>query len=370
MTTPRTVAVVTGSRADYGLLRPVKRAIRDRPDLDLLVLATGTHLLPAAGTHQEVAPEFEVAAMIPMQETGRGLRADEAIALGRGICGLGAFFAHTPVDIVLLLGDRIEAFAAAAAAAVAGVRVAHMHGGDRAEGIADESLRHAITKLAHVHLPATEQSARRIAALGEEPRRIHLVGSPAVDGLSEVPPLDDDAFGALGRPEILFMLHPAGDSAAKEQRRAEGLLAACGRSGRVLAMDPNYDAGRDGIMAAIGESGCPRESHLPRGDFISLLKRAKLLVGNSSAGLIECAALGVRCVNVGTRQAGRELPDNVIDVPEWEMGRIEAAISRGLAEPSNGISHPFGGGRAGPRTAKLLATLDFSKHPLTKLNAY
>ncbi|MHC4129685.1 MAG: UDP-N-acetylglucosamine 2-epimerase [Planctomycetota bacterium] len=378
MTARRTVAVVTGSRAEYGLLRPVMQAIRAHDGLELRVVVTGTHLLRPLRTLDEVAADFELDAVIPMQREWSTGRMADAAALGRGVSGFTAWLGNRSggVDIVAVLGDRIEAFAAAAAAAVGGIRVAHLHGGDRAPGIADEGLRHAITKLAHIHLPATPTSARRISDMGEDPARIHVVGSPAIDGLDEVPPLADEAYEALGRPEIVFLLHPSGDEAAREQAGAECLLDLCGQAGRVLAMHPNHDPGREGILAAITASSAPAREHLPRRDFIGLLRRARVLVGNSSAGLIECAALGVACINVGPRQDGRERPAHVIDAP-WpapgDGGQVEAAIARGLARPPGPVDHPYGDGRdggAGARAARVLAEYDAGRHPLTKRNSY
>jgi UDP-hydrolysing UDP-N-acetyl-D-glucosamine 2-epimerase len=374
----RTVAVVTGSRAEYGLLRPVMRAIREHRGLELRVVVTGTHLLRPQRTLDEVAADFELDAVIPMQREWSTGRMADAAALGRGVSGFTAWLGNRSggVDVVAVLGDRIEAFAAAAAAAVGGIRVAHLHGGDRAPGIADEGLRHAITKLAHIHLPATETSARRIRDMGEDPARVHVVGSPAIDGLDEVPPLDDESYEALGRPEIVFLLHPAGDEAAREQAGAERLLDLCRRAGSVLAMHPNHDPGREGILAAITASSVPAREHLPRRDFIGLLRRARVLIGNSSAGLIECAALGVSCINVGPRQDGRERPAHVIDVPlpaPGNGGQVEAAIVRGLAGPPGPVEHPFGDGRdggAGARAARVLAEYDADRHPLTKRNSY
>ncbi len=373
MTSLRTIAVVTGSRADWGLLRPVMLAISGHRALDLRVVVTGTHLLPEHHTIDEVAAEFTPHAVIPMQRAGETGRNADAAALGRGVSGFAQWLAGDPPDVVLVLGDRIEPFAAAAAAAVAGRRVAHLHGGDRAPGIADESMRHAISKLAHVHLPATAASARRLAAMGEEERRIHVVGSPAIDGLDAIPPLDDEAFAELDRPEILFLLHPGGLPAVEERRGATRVLEACGRAGRVLALQPNHDPGREGIAEAIARSGAAAVAHLPRPQFVGLLRRVRILVGNSSAGLIEAAALGVPCINVGPRQEGRERAANVIDVP-WpppaDRTVLEAAIHRGLATPQRPVTHPFGTGAAGAATAQVLATFDPDEHALAKKCTY
>ncbi len=373
MTAARQIAVVTGSRAEFGLLSPVMQAIEGHPALDLRVLVAGTHLLGPRFTVNEVAATIEIAARIPMQEPGETSRHGDAAALGRGVSGFSAWLARHTVEVVLVLGVRIEAFAAASAASVAGVRVAHLHGGDRAPGIADEAMRHAITKLAHIHLPATPRSAQRIIAMGEDPARVHVVGSPALDGLRKVAALADEAYDALGAPEIVVLHHPLGRSCDQERVVATHLLESCRRAGRVLAMHPNHDPGREGVLAAIRAAGLGEAAHLARPEFIGLLRRVRLLVGNSSAGLIECAALGLTSVNVGPRQEGRERPASVIDVPEPATGNgrlLEQAIATGLARSPRPAPHPFGEGDTGPRVAALLAELDAAAHPLGKKCCY
>lgn len=368
----RTIAVVTGTRAEFGLLRPVLRAIAGHRHLKLEVLVTGTHRLGPSRTIDEVAGEFPIAATIPMQSPAHTGRLADAEALGRGISGFAERFAHHQPDVVLVLGDRIEAFAAAAAASVAGIRVAHMHGGDRAQGVADEALRHAITKLAHIHLPATSCSAQRLIAMGEDPQSIHVVGSPAIDDLSEYAPLPDSGYAELGRPAIIVLLHPVGDDQGAEHDRAARLLEIAQRAGSTLALHPNHDDGREGIMRAIESSGCTNYAHLPRRTFVSLLRRVKVLLGNSSAGLIEASAIPIHCINVGRRQTGREMPAHVIDVPDWDYQTIASGLSQCLASPRliNGARHPYGDGRTGLRTAEILANLDFNAVSLSKQNQY
>jgi UDP-hydrolysing UDP-N-acetyl-D-glucosamine 2-epimerase len=368
----RTIVVVTGSRAEFGLLRPVMRAIEAHEALDLRIAVTGTHLLEPALTINEVKAEFEIDAAIPMQSPGPTGRLADAAALGRGISGFADYFAKaaSPPEVVLVLGDRIEAFAAAAAASVAGIRVAHMHGGDRASGLADEALRHAITKLAHIHLPATAHSAERIICMGEIPLSVHLVGSPAIDGLGDIAPLDDAAYAALGRPQIVFVFHPAGHAPEEEWANTERLLRLCKRYGSVLALHPNFDAGREAILEAIETAGCPARPHLPRAQFIGLLRRARVLVGNSSAGLIECAAIGTPSINVGPRQAGREAPDGVVSVPDGDFGAVDLALEEFFGGRPGPTSHPFGNGHAGEKTAEVLATFKPDHHPLIKLNTF
>jgi UDP-N-acetylglucosamine 2-epimerase len=206
--------------------------------------------------------------------------------------------------------------------------------------------------------------------MGEEPQRVHLVGSPAIDGLDEIPALPDRAWAALGRPKVVFLMHPAGGEDDQERAWATAVLEACRHSGGVLAMHPNHDPGRGGIMAAIETAGVRHEAHLPRRDWVGLLKRVEVLVGNSSAGIIEAAALGVPVVNVGPRQAGRERSENVLDVPEIGAARVKGAIERARRTGRRPVAHPWGDGSAGPRAAAVLAGFDPGLHPLRKRNAF
>lgn len=367
---PRNITIVTGTRAEFGLLRSVMHAIKAHSALQLRTIVTGTHLLPPATTINEVATEFDVTARIEMQRLGDCAAEIDVRALGRGVSGFAEQFARDRPEFVLVLGDRIEAFAAAATAAVAGIRIAHMHGGDRAEGIADESMRHAISKLAHLHLPATEQSANRLIAMGEEPARVHVVGSPAMDEIAWTPAMGDAEFAELGSPQIVVLLHPTGEADAVERARASRLLERCEKAGRTLVLLPNHDPGRAGIMLAIGESKSPQRAHLARTKFLGLLRRISVLVGNSSAGLIEAAAIPTWCVNIGSRQGGRERAANVIDVADLDDSMIEAAIARAMREPIGRVVHPYGDGRTGQRVAELLATIDLDALPLRKRNTY
>jgi UDP-hydrolysing UDP-N-acetyl-D-glucosamine 2-epimerase len=263
-------------------------------------------------------------------------------------------------DWVVVLGDRIEPFAAASAAAIMGIAIAHIHGGDRAEGVADESMRHAISKLAHLHLPATAQSGERLVRMGEKPEHVVVVGSPAIDGLAGIEPLGDELYAELGSPGVVVLMHPVGRHAEVEEAAATGVLAAV-RGERVLAMHPNHDAGRDGIVRAIEHSGVMSRTHQPREQFVGLLRRLAsgggLLVGNSSAGLIEAAALRLPVVDVGPRQNGRERPTNVVHSLEGESNLREAIVrARGIDRRS--ITHPYGDGHAGVRIAECLAAID------------
>ena len=387
----RKVAVVTGTRAEWGLLSPVCDAICARGELALEVCAGGAHLLqpPVAedrALHRAVFGDpmpceptiiwVESCGYHPhrfeMQRAGETGRLADAAALGRGVSALAEHFACLAPDIVVVLGDRIEAFAAASAASIGGIRVAHIHGGDRAEGVADEAMRHAITKLSHTHFAASAESAARIARLGEDAARIHLVGSPAVDGLDAIPSLSDHEYAELGAPDFVFLMHPVGRPDGDEEREAHAVLEALAARGRVTALAPNSDPGRNGIARAIEIVAERRRTrfrafrHIDRKLFIGLLRRTdvRAIVGNSSAGLIECAALGVRAVNIGARQAGRERADNARDVASAWDGLAEALDTLDSWRPSG--RHPYLEAGASHRIAEILATCDFSAHGLAK----
>ncbi len=378
----RRVLVVTGTRAEFGLLKPVMRAVQDRAELELLVVAAGSHLVQPALTFREVKAEFEVADSIPMQTAGRVGRAEDVEATGKGIGRFGRSYSLLDPDWVVVLGDRIEAFAAASAASIGGWALAHIHGGDRAEGVADEAMRHAITKLSNVHLAATEGSAERIRRMGEDAERVFVVGSPAIDGLGVVPALGDGAYAALGSPEVVVMMHPCGRGDEVEREEMRRVLASV-EGKRVLVMHPNLDPGRRGILEAIHEwegktpsvredadtspasageeSGVVVREHLERGVFVGLLKRigqeGGALVGNSSAGLIECSALGCPSVDVGIRQSGRERCAGMTVHVESGDG-VKEALRELCSCVDRGSAHPYGDGTAGVEIARVLAEID------------
>lgn len=366
---PRRVAVVTGSRAEFGLLRPVMEAVQKHPGLELLVIAAGSHLILPAVTFRDVKKAFHVADSVPMQRPGPATRMGDAEATGRGISRFARSFAGLTPDWVVVLGDRIEAFAAAAAASIGGLAVAHIHGGDRAEGIADEAMRHAITKLAHLHLAATEQSAERIRRMGERPECVLVVGSPAVDDLAGFGPLAEAEWEALGRPGAVVLFHPVGRHAEEEEASASAVLegAAQGVSGAgVLALAPNHDPGRAGVERAIASAtargAVAAAGHMGRERFVGLLKRLAMsggvLVGNSSAGLIEAACVGLPVVNVGARQAGRERAGNVVDVERESVEAVAAGVRRAGAMARGALGHPYGDGHSGERIVAALAGMD------------
>jgi UDP-hydrolysing UDP-N-acetyl-D-glucosamine 2-epimerase len=369
----RRVLAITGSRAEFGLLEPVMRAIIAHPKLELAVAAAGSHLLQPELTVREVKARFRdhLVDLVPMQNPGHNTRDDDVQALSRGVAKLGRTLAAMQPDWTLVLGDRIEALAGALAASISGRALAHIHGGDRAEGVADEAMRHAISKLAHLHLAATPQSAERLRRMGEPERFVHAVGSPAIDGLDAIPPLDDARFAELGSPGAVVLMHPIGRPAEHEESAATAALEALLSRvpGSVLALDPNHDAGREGVLRALDQAASRepnrviRRAHLPRERFVGLLKRLHasalgVLVGNSSAALIEAAALRVPAVDIGSRQSGRERAGNVVTSLFESRDHIASAIDAALRLDRRALTHSYGDGSSGPRIAGLLAATD------------
>ena len=356
------VMVVTGTRAEFGLLRPVMHAIHRHPELMLYVVAAGSHLVQPAVTFREVKAEFAIADSIPMQTAGKVGRLHDVESLGKGIARFGRCYDMNSPDMVVVLGDRIEAFAAASAASVGGVPLAHIHGGDRAEGVADEAMRHAITKLAHVHFPATQTSGDRIIRMGEDPSRVFVAGSPAIDGLDAINPLGQGAFSELGSPEVVVLMHPIGREDPTEAQAMRHVLEAVSDM-RVLVLHPNLDPGRRGIMKVIDSAPIDVQVHdgLPRDVFVGLLKRVGasggVLVGNSSAGLIEAAAIGCPSVDIGDRQGGRERCDGWTAHADESVDSIREAIGLVIDPGTARGGHPYGDGQSGELIAGHIAAV-------------
>ena len=362
----RTIAVFTGSRAEYGLLRPILEALEASEGVVPRLVVGGSHLVGTEPTILEIQEEREIHAVVEMQGDQARTRLSDARAVARGIRGISEALALLEPDYLLVLGDRVEVLAAATSASLMGIRVAHVHGGDAASGVSDESIRHAVTKLSHIHFPATPASASRILAMGEHDQSVFVVGSPAIDGLDRMPDLPDAEWDRLGRPRFVILHHPVGDPDEVEEHRMGELVSTVGSIGSTLVFAPNLDPGSDGIRAAIGRSGCNVINHLGREDFIGLLRRTDLLIGNSSAGLIECAALGRPAIDIGDRQAGRERPDTVVHLQALTGPGLEVAIEQGLGLLQSGADSRYGTGVCGARIAEILGTIPPGTIPIRK----
>ena len=369
----RRVGVVTVGRSDYGHLRPVLEAVRRAPDLELLLFVAGMHLASEFGlTVRDIeADGFPISARVEMLGGGDTPEA-VAAATGRGVTGFGEAFARVRPDLLVVLGDRFEMLAAAVAALPFALPVVHIHGGEVSEGAMDNQIRHAITKLAHLHFASAEPHARRIAAMGEEPWRIHTAGAPGLDRLATTEPLSRAALAReLGLPEagpwLLVTFHPVTLEYRDTAAHIDELLAAIEKTdGFIVITYPNADTSGRLIVERIEEFAGrhPRRCRLARslGErlYLSLLGHADLMIGNSSSGLIEAPSFGLPVVNVGARQRGRLRGANVIDVePSREdiLRGIEAAQAPAFRARARAAANPYGDGRAAPRIVEVLRAI-------------
>ncbi|MHB8799689.1 MAG: UDP-N-acetylglucosamine 2-epimerase [Thermoanaerobaculia bacterium] len=378
----RTVGAVTVARSDYGIYRPVFRAIEATPGLSLRLFVSGAHLSPEFGmTVGDIEKDgFEIEARVDSLLSSDSPGAI-ARSLGLGVIGFSQAFERWRPDLLLVLGDRFDMLAAALAALPFRIPVAHLHGGERTAGAMDDAFRHAMTKLSHLHFVATEEYGRRVAQLGEEPWRISVTGSPAIDNLAGFEPMPPaELAGRFGldvsRPFLLVTFHPVTlEPEDRAEAQAQELFVALRDSGwpAVVTM-PNADTRGRAVRAVIREiaQACPQlqvvETLGTRGYF-SALARASAMVGNSSSGIVEAASFRLPVVNVGRRQEGRERGANVIDVP-CDSASIRAAIERATAEAFSrsldGLANPFGDGTASSRIAKRLAEVELNEGLIVK----
>lgn len=371
---PLRVTVVTGSRAEFGLLEPTLARLAAAGWCALDVVVAGMHLVSRLGrTVDEVASRFRISARVPMdppEDTRRGM----ALTVAEGVRGFATAFCtrERAPDLVVVLGDRTEAFAATLAATYLGVPVAHLHGGDATGNAIDDYHRDAISRAAVLHLAATERSAARLRRMGVR-GNITVCGAPGLDRIVGRTPRPRDAVAAeLGLPAeagwTVVLYHPnpvRPDAAGREMREVlEAAMELCGREGDCLViLYPNNDAGHRAVVAEI-ESFTPGSAvrtfrSLPRETYLALLSHARLLIGNSSGGIVESAALGLRVVNVGDRQNGRERDGNVVDA-EPDRDAVRAAVDLALSDPEVGRAvrsrrSVYGEGRASERIVEAIA---------------
>jgi UDP-N-acetylglucosamine 2-epimerase (non-hydrolysing)/GDP/UDP-N,N'-diacetylbacillosamine 2-epimerase (hydrolysing) len=344
MSTRRRICVVTGSRADYGLLFWLMKAIEGDRDLELQVAATGMHLSPEFGlTSREIeADGFRIAAKVEML-----LSADTPVAiaksLGLGVIGFADAFARLAPDVVVVLGDRFEILAAAQAALVARIPIAHIHGGEVSEHAIDESIRHAITKMAQWHFVAAEPYRKRVVQMGEAPERVFTSGAPGLDHLAKTEwltrsDLEKKLGMRLGTPLLVVTYHPATLSTLAPEAAMAELLGALEEFSQatIVFTHPNADAGGRVLIRQIEDFAAAHAGRakafvsLGQRTYLSLVREADVVLGNSSSGLTEAPALRKATVNVGERQKGRLKATSVIDAAE-RRADIARALRQALS---------------------------------------
>lgn len=372
----RRIAVVTGTRADYSHLRWLIGDLASDPAVTLQVVATGTHLSERHGlTVREIeADGFDIAATVDIV-LGRDAPAAVARSMGLAVMGFAEAFERLSPELVVVLGDRYEILAAAQAAMLLSVPIAHIHGGETTEGAMDEAIRHALTKMAHLHFVAAEPYAARVRQMGEDPKRVFMVGAPGLDSLDRMTLLDADALRQhLGltldarRPLLLVTYHPVTLSRRDPAEAAVELTAALDRfpEAEVVVTGVNADPKASAIDAVfarwVDENHARARLFTSLGflRYLSLMTQAAAVVGNSSSGLIEAPAIGVPTVNIGERQAGRLRAASVIDCGE-QRDQIVAALATALAAENRNRAAtgttPYGRSGASARIAALLRDL-------------
>ncbi len=380
MPTQRKIVYLSGTRADFGLMQSTLLLIDGDPRFDLGIAVTGMHLDPVYGdTVQDIeATGLKIAARIPCDVQSRS-EAGMALSIGQTIAGLVQLFSVKKPDILLLLGDRGEMLAGAVAAMHFGIIIVHIHGGERS-GTIDESIRHAISKISHYHLTSTQDAKTRLERMGEIPEHICVSGAPGLDGivqlsatltrsnLSAYTGLPDDV------PFVLCLFHPVVQQSDDAFVQTLALRAALLHIGLpVLWMSSNSDAGANEILRAVSLQPLPAGSvhiaHLSRAAFCAAMRLCAVMVGNSSAGIIEAASFSTRVVNIGNRQYARIRSNNVIDVDPSQVA-ISLGLQIALATGQHQFENKYGDGEAGIKIVNYLAVLSLDKIVLEKSNAY
>lgn len=362
------ICVITGARSEYGLLAPLLRRLKAARGVKLQVMATGMHLAPEFGnTWREITADgFKIDAKVkfPLPDV-----AGTPAAIGRAVEGIAAALAGLKPGLVVLLGDRFETFAAATAAYTLQIPVAHLHGGELTAGVFDEAFRHAVTKMSALHFTATEEYRKRVIQLGERPDTVFNVGAIGLDNIRGVELLGRQELGRqlglkLSENLACVTFHPAMFETASPGAQLKELFKALDAMPGLQAVFtlPNADAGADGIIKAVkayvgrnpGRAAAYASLGVKR--YLSLMKLSRVVIGNSSSGIIEAPSLKVPTVNIGDRQQGRARPASVIDCPA-RAGEIVRAVRRALA-PAFAKKlkkpNPYGDGRTAPRILRVL----------------
>jgi len=379
----RLILGVTGIRSDYDLMSSVFRAIDDHQDLEIQLVVTGAHLSDSYGfTVDQIRSDGYLVA----DEVESLLNGDLAPTRVKGLAiqlqGIVQTVARLCPDILLVLGDREESITTALVGAYMNIPIAHVGGGDRAIGNVDDQVRHAVTKLAHIHFATNPESAKRILRLGEQSFRVFDVGNPGLDRLLQTPSIDADELSSrLGfiikddEPFIMLIQHVISTEIEQAYEQMKITLEAVRELGiKTVLSYPNSDAGGQQMIRAIREyDSFPfiyAAKNIPRLEFVNLMRRASCLLGNSSAGLLEAPLLKLPVINVGNRQEGRLHAENV-EFVRHDKREIVAALQRAVFDEHYRAkvrlcSNPYGDGHSSIRIADLLASIPLNEELLIK----
>jgi GDP/UDP-N,N'-diacetylbacillosamine 2-epimerase (hydrolysing) len=376
----RKITVTTGTRAEYGILRPILRKIVKNPKLQLCLLVTGTHLSKKHGySISEIKKDgfkiYRKFDMLPKGNTNYHM----SLALAKGVEHFSKIFQKIKPDINLILGDRDEMLVSALAAYHMNIPNAHIHGGDKSRGI-DEYTRHAITKISNIHFAATQKSYKRIIKLGENPNYVFKSGSPGIDEvvsnkITSKKDLEKKFNITFTGNEILLVYHPDTTQAQKSGIQINKILSAISNLKKpTIALGPNSDAGSKEILDTLIKFSRQNQHfqfyrNLQRNDYLGLLNNIGVLVGNSSSGIIEASYFAIPVVNIGIRQKGREKGRNVIDVSDEKSHLIQNAILVALKRKKKGNlskTRIYGNGNASKKIVSILEKIKLDKKLIQK----
>lgn len=375
----RKICFVTGSRADFGLLVWPMRAIQQTARLKLQLIATGMHLSPEFGyTISHIRDEGftvdDTVESLLSSDSGVGV----AKSVGIGVIGFADAFARLQPDLVVVLGDRFETFAAAQAAMYMRLPMAHLFGGDVTEGAVDESTRHSISKMSHLHFTSNRDSTRRLMQLGENPARIHTIGSTGIDAIKRLKLMDRETVGRevgmpLGPRNMLVTFHPQTIEAGQSVNALDELFAALSildPQWRLFFTLANADAEGRALNNRIKAFVASRPNAIAVASlgqlrYISLMNQVDVVVGNSSSGVLEAPSLNVPSVDIGDRQKGRERASSVFNTPA-ERNAIVAAISKAAIHGRQPTVSPYGDGESSQRFADVIAAVPDFRELLKK----
>jgi len=377
------ICVITTTRAEYGLLYWLMKGIQSHPDLDLQLVVTGTHLSAEFGsTIDRIRDDgFRVDRSFDLN-----LHSDKAVditqSLALGLNGFATAFNTLKPDLIVVLGDRFEIMGAALAALLAKIPVAHLHGGELSFGALDESIRHAVTKLSHLHFAATEVYRRRIIQMGENPRHVFNVGGMGIDNIRKLKLLKkhelERAIGfTLGQKNLLVTYHPETLGSTDSGTQMDDLLAALDERSDLhcIITFPNADPGHRPIIDRIekfSENNSGRVKLIPsmgQLNYLSAMKLVDAVVGNSSSGIIEAPSFRIGTINIGHRQDGRIRAASVIDCvcrKEDILAAIKKLYSPAFRQKLSEVENPYGKGGAADKIIRILAKTSFGQLPVKK----
>ncbi len=367
----RKVCIITGTRSEYGLLYWLIKEIQEDPDLELQLIVTGMHLSPEFGlTYRQIEEDgFKIDKKIEMllsSDTPVGI----SKSMGLGMIGFAEAYADLKPDIVVLLGDRFEVFSAAAAATIARIPIAHLHGGENTEGAFDEAIRHSVTKMSHLHFTATEEYKKRVIQLGEDPARVFNVGGLGIDNIKKLKLLNREEFEnsinfKLGPKNLLVTFHPVTLEHATSEKQFQNLLDALDEveDTKFIFTKPNADTEGRIIIKMIDDYVSLNNyksvavTSLGQLRYLSAIQFMDGVVGNSSSGLTEAPTFKIGTINIGERQRGRIKADSVIDCePSKEsiLIAIRKLYSKEFQDKLKNVKSPYGEGGATEKIKKVL----------------